>query len=345
MSLLALSHTAAVIVLSYHSHACKGGRPTPGSGLGALRIPTAVPWRAYGVEASFASFSGMLRAYRSFLDVPDSLTRDITLVVQGLSPSHPGKLSQIAYIYLPTNMASTKLPPVETVPSLSAEERAQILDLLFEPSTQLHTLSVPLLHEKTFPSYNDLIAAVGMQLSELSESSSTSDTQWLESILGSHPRLGAKKVDSAQSQAEQAQLQGSGEEAELLRKLNEEYEAKFPGLRYVVFVNGRSRSVIMDDMRQRIDSGDLVAERAAAIRVSSIFLYAAQNVAQVLIATGDVRDRGRSCCKISMSETKQLAQYPILVTARQMEAGAESRRALLIRVSRIDHFGTTSEPC
>lgn len=159
------------------------------------------------------------------------------------------------------------------MPSLSAEERAQILDLLFEPSTQLHTLSVPLLHEKTFSSYNDLITAVGMQLSELSDSPSTSDTQWLESILGSHPRLGAKKVESAQSQGEQAQLQGSGEEAEQLRLLNEEYEKKYPGLRYVVFVSGRSRSVIMDDMRKRIDNSDLKAERAAAIRVRLPFTW------------------------------------------------------------------------
>lgn len=165
-------------------------------------------------------------------------------------------------------MAETKLPSVSTVPTLSAEQRAQILDLLFEPSTQLHTLSVPLLHEKEFQSYSELISAVGVQLTELSESASTSDTQWLESILGSHPRLGAKKVESAQSQAEQAQLQGSGEEAEMLRSLNEEYETTFPGLRYVVFVNGRSRQVIMDDMRQRIANGDIKVERAAAIRVS-----------------------------------------------------------------------------
>lgn len=142
------------------------------------------------------------------------------------------------------------------------------MDLLFEPSTQLHTLSVPLLHEKTFESYPDLIAAVGVQLTVLSESASTSDTQWLESILGSHPRLGAKKVDSAQSAAEQSQLQGSADEAEILWKLNEEYEAKFPGLRYVVFVNGRSRPVIMEDMRRRIDTGDQKGERVAAIRVS-----------------------------------------------------------------------------
>ena len=166
-----------------------------------------------------------------------------------------------------------QLPPLDNVPSLPAAQRAHILDLLFEPSTQLHTLSAPLLHEKAFPSYNNLISAVGMQLTELSESASTSDTQWLESILGSHPRLGAKKVESAQSQAEQAQLQGSGEEAEQLRRLNEEYESKFPGLRYVVFVDGRSRPVILEDMRKRIGSSDIKSERAAAIRVRDTVLY------------------------------------------------------------------------
>ena len=168
-------------------------------------------------------------------------------------------------------MASiSKLPPINQVPSLPTDTRAEILDLLFEPSTQLHTLSVPLLHEETFSSYNDLIAAVGLQLTDLSESASTSDTEWLHDILGSHPRLGAKKVDSAQSQAEQAQLQGSGDEVKQLQSLNEEYEKKYPGLRYVVFVNGRSRSVIMDDMRQRIQSSDIITEQGAAIRVSVI---------------------------------------------------------------------------
>ena len=170
-------------------------------------------------------------------------------------------------------MATAKLPPIERVPSLPAEERAHILDLLFEPSTQLHTLSLPLLHEQTFDSYPDLVAAVGVQLTELVQSASSSDTEWLQSILGSHPRLGAKKVDSAQSSAEQAQLQGSGEEAEKLRALNEEYEAKFPGLRYVVFVNGRSRPVIMEDMRRRIDGGDAKGEQAAAIRVSGVTFF------------------------------------------------------------------------
>ena len=85
--------------------------------------------------------------------------------------------------------------------------------------------------------------------------------------MGSHPRLGAKKVESAQSQAAQAQLNTGGkEEAAKLRALNDEYEAKFPGLRYVVFVNGRSRPVIMENMRMRIDRGDGEEEEREAVR-------------------------------------------------------------------------------
>ena len=131
-------------------------------------------------------------------------------------------------------MSSFILPPIATVPALSTIERATVLDALFEPCTALHTLSLELLLTETFPSYNDLIASVGVQLTDLSESPSTSDIEWLEKILGAHPRLGEKKVESAQSQAEQAQLNTGGEEeATKLRELNEEYERTFPGLRYV----------------------------------------------------------------------------------------------------------------
>ena len=166
---------------------------------------------------------------------------------------------------------ATTLPDVTLLQTLGTEQRAQVLDLLFEPSQQLHTLSVELLKSQSFHSYGDLIASIGVQLTDLAESSSQSDTVWLESILGSHPRLGAKKVESAQSQAEQAQLQkGSSEEADKLRKLNEEYEAQYPGLRYVVFVNGRVRSVIMEDMRRRIALNNVKGERLAAIRVSPL---------------------------------------------------------------------------
>jgi 2-oxo-4-hydroxy-4-carboxy--5-ureidoimidazoline (OHCU) decarboxylase len=131
-------------------------------------------------------------------------------------------------------MASFRLPPISGISTLSTTERASILDALFEPCTALHTLSVDLLHTSGFESYNDLIASVGVQLTDLLESPSTSDTEWLDKILGAHPRLGEKKVESTQSQAEQAQLNTGGEEeAAKLRGLNEKYEKTFPGLKYV----------------------------------------------------------------------------------------------------------------
>lgn len=125
------------------------------------------------------------------------------------------------------------LPPIEQVPELSTEERAQILDVLFEPCRQLHTLSVESLKENTYASYDELIGDVGRQLQVLYNSELASDEKWLVEILAAHPRLGEKKVDSEQSRAEQAQLQGSSTEAQRLAASNESYEKAFPGLRYV----------------------------------------------------------------------------------------------------------------
>ena len=131
-------------------------------------------------------------------------------------------------------MVSYKLPPISSVPTLTAAERAAILDHLFEPSTSLHTLTIGLLHDQTFPSYDDLVSSVGVQLLDLAESSSASDAKWLDSILEAHPRLGDRKIDSTQSQGEQAHLK-SGEESDnkALAELNVLYEQTFQGLRYV----------------------------------------------------------------------------------------------------------------
>lgn len=127
-----------------------------------------------------------------------------------------------------------KLPPISIVPGLQANQRAAILDRLFEPCIPLHTLSVGLMHDQKFAHYDDLIAGIGLQLAALAESSSTSDTQWLHDILAAHPRLGEKKVNSTQSSAEQAHLKGEGGEVDSnLAELNTLYEKAFPGLRYV----------------------------------------------------------------------------------------------------------------
>ena len=134
-----------------------------------------------------------------------------------------------------TVQTSSTLPPVSTLPSLSTAERAAVLDTLFEPCTQLHTLSVSTLGASQFDSYTSLITTVGEQLSALLQSSLASDQVWLEKILCAHPRLGGKDAEnlSAMSQAEQSASTGTEDEAVMLRMLNAEYEAVFPGMRYV----------------------------------------------------------------------------------------------------------------
>lgn len=131
-------------------------------------------------------------------------------------------------------MTAYILPPITALPSLATLELSTILDHLFEPSVPLHTLSVDLLRNRPFSSYDDLIENIGVQLTALAESSSTSDSKWLDSILVAHPRLGEKKIDSTQSKAEQAQLAldaGTGQDK--LSELNALYERTYPGLRYV----------------------------------------------------------------------------------------------------------------
>ncbi len=147
------------------------------------------------------------------------------------------------------------LPTLSNLPSLDTEDRAQVLDLLFEPCTQLHTLSVSSLHEQSFSSYDDLIDAVGGQLKGLQQSNLESDHKWLEAVLSAHPRLGEKKVDSEQSRKEQAQLnQGGAGEAEKLAELNKKYEERFPGLRYVsVFLTIPSNPVALTFTRPALD--------------------------------------------------------------------------------------------
>jgi 2-oxo-4-hydroxy-4-carboxy--5-ureidoimidazoline (OHCU) decarboxylase len=69
-------------------------------------------------------------------------------------------------------------------------------------------------------------------------------------VLAAHPAIGATKL-SARSAAEQ----GSDEEPEVLTelaRLNAEYEARH-GFRFVVFVNRRPKSEILEVLRARID--------------------------------------------------------------------------------------------
>lgn len=116
----------------------------------------------------------------------------------------------------------------------------------------------------------------------------------IKQIVNAHPRLGSGALAavvragnpssvtdgianiSELSTKEQAQLQQragrEAEEAELLliRVLNEEYEKKFNGLRFVTFVNGRGRDEVLGEMRERlmVTKGDRVLHEEEEMRVA-----------------------------------------------------------------------------
>ena len=69
-------------------------------------------------------------------------------------------------------------------------------------------------------------------------------------ILAAHPAIGQRSGLSARSAAEQG-AEGDPEVLEELTRLNEEYEERH-GFRFVVFVNRRPKSEVLDVLRVRI---------------------------------------------------------------------------------------------
>lgn len=96
----------------------------------------------------------------------------------------------------------------------------------------LQVLLLPLLScsaddPPSITTYADLISFIHKTLIQLTRSAS--ETKRVDAILNAHPRLGVSD-GSERSRAEQA---GLGGEELRLRELNEEYERKFGGLRYM----------------------------------------------------------------------------------------------------------------
>lgn len=70
--------------------------------------------------------------------------------------------------------------------------------------------------------------------------------------LNAHPRIGATQNVSSRSRREQGSEDDPAVLAELAR-LNEEYERRL-GFRFVVFVNRRPRSAIVEVLRERLEN-------------------------------------------------------------------------------------------
>ncbi|CUM47715.1 uncharacterized protein AC631_01714 [Debaryomyces fabryi] len=167
------------------------------------------------------------------------------------------------------------LPPANQLSTLPRSQLIEVFNHLFEPCPTLTSLLISKIFngDRTYSSYPEMIEACREELTQflgLAEleayNSGTAINPDISKIIAAHPRLGRSAPNkseklSTHSSEEQKSLQGSEEEARRLTELNEQYETTFPGLRYVVFVNGRPRSDIMQNMKERINRNKISLER------------------------------------------------------------------------------------
>lgn len=148
------------------------------------------------------------------------------------------------------------LPPFE---DLNTDDKNAFLDnsfgILFEPSSILSTKLVPnIVHLiSTRPdalpqSYSDL---VDLSIQDILDDGSWNPSERSDFIAG-HPRIGEVSNLSALSAAEQASKKTPLEVLARLEYLNARYEEVYPGLRYITFVNGRSRAEIVPEIERAL---------------------------------------------------------------------------------------------
>lgn len=100
-------------------------------------------------------------------------------------------------------MGRPDLPHVDDLPSSGDLVQTEVLDLLFEPSPEIHAAFLPVIQAVKYKLYRDLVDACQVRLFSLAAGfAADSPNPELLSILESHPRLGERKVKSAQSVAE-----------------------------------------------------------------------------------------------------------------------------------------------
>ncbi|KAF7309584.1 OHCU-decarbox domain-containing protein [Mycena indigotica] len=119
---------------------------------------------------------------------------------------------------------------------------AQIFATLFEPTDTLPKLVAAVqLKGCHYATYDALVDAVVAQVEMWPVELQTS-------FISGHPRIGEKAAISSLSAKEQGVNIATPELLHRLAYLNDCYEHSFPGLRYITFVNGRSRQAIVVEM-------------------------------------------------------------------------------------------------
>jgi len=148
---------------------------------------------------------------------------------------------------------SVQLPSLNEIHGATSDDGWSVLkkvvSTLFEHSPVLDEHLVPGLasSSSTFTSYADLI-----------DQSTTIIRSWSPTLqsafISGHPRIGEQNPNqlSALSASEQARHSTPPWVIERLGWLNGVYEGRYPKLRYITFVNGRTRKEVMEEMERAL---------------------------------------------------------------------------------------------
>lgn len=127
------------------------------------------------------------------------------------------------------------------------------LEILFEPSPVLISILEPQLSEilASRPPLTSYSEFIDISLGQIAKWDITAQSNFISG----HPRIGQNRNLSNLSAKEQGTIGVAPTPPEVLARLthlNACYEAKYPGLRYITFVNGRRRSVIAEVMEEML---------------------------------------------------------------------------------------------
>ncbi|KAL0953546.1 hypothetical protein HGRIS_004768 [Hohenbuehelia grisea] len=146
------------------------------------------------------------------------------------------------------------LPSLASINEGQRAPLVQALAILLEFPETLHDELIPSLitaiqarSATPIASYNELIDVAFEQISNW-------DQHLRAKFIAGHPRIGESKNLSALSAKEQGSAGAAAptppDVLGRLAHLNECYEQRYPGLRYITFVNGRSRAAIALEMEE-----------------------------------------------------------------------------------------------
>lgn len=171
-------------------------------------------------------------------------------------------------------MTDVSLPELSETLS-SPWELATALSILFEPSPILSSTLAPQLSStlKRKPLITTYAELVDIAISTVN----TWDNTLAAEFIAGHPRIGESHNLSNLSAKEQgASTTAIATQSDVLHRLahlNACYERTYPGLRYITFVNGRSRAAIAEEIEDvlgidhSLESGKPPVEKLKAVNV------------------------------------------------------------------------------